>query len=66
MEQSIWLVSKLLEIMRDHSEVNDIEFIYKGFLNSLHEFELKLNDLNVKFTQAKEIDSIGEYISIYK
>lgn len=63
-EQTIKFISKLLEIMRIHSEVYDIELKFKGFLNSLCQYETKLNDLNLQFNEAFMKDSFELYAEI--
>ena len=63
-EQSITFVSKIIEMMRLHSEQHNIEFIYRGFGSTLNEFEKKLNTLNLNFVKAIEKNSIEDYNGI--
>ena len=63
-EQSITFVSKIIEMMRLHSELHNIEFIYRGFGSTLNEFEKKLNTLNSNFVMAIEKNSIEDYNDI--
>ena len=50
--------------MRIHSEIYDIELAFKGFMNSLCQYEAKLKDLNLKFNEAFIKDSFENYTEI--
>ena len=65
-EQSIRFVSKVLEMMRTHSEKHNIELIYKGFIISLNEFENRINTLNLDFDEAVKTNSIEDCNHISK
>ena len=63
-EQTITFISKLLEMMRIHAELHDIELIFEGFLNSLSQYEAKLKDLNLKFKEAFDKNSFEVFTEI--
>ena len=65
-DQSIRFVSRILEMMRVHSEEHNIEFIYRGFRGLLNEFENKINILSSKCGEAIEKNSVEGWNHINK
>ena len=63
-EQTITSISKLLEMIRIHTDLHDIELIFERFLSSLSQYEAKFNDLNLKFKEALERNSFEDFTEI--
>ena len=63
-EQTITSISKLLEMIRIHAELHDIELIFEGFLSSLSQYEAKFNDLNLKFKEAFDKNLFEDFTKI--
>ena len=48
-KDTIGFISKILEEMNSHVKVQNIDFIYNGFLHDLHIYEERLLKISHKF-----------------
>ena len=63
-EDTIHIVSKVLEAMNHHAIINNIDSMYHGFIDTLHLYEERLSKIIKNFKNAVEFYSFEKYSCI--
>ena len=63
-KDTIEFISKILEIMKIHAKVYNIDHIYNGFSDDLHTYEERMLIISNKITDATESTLIEQYACI--
>ena len=65
-KDTIEFIFKILEIMKNHAKVYNIDHIYNGFSDDLHTYEERMLIISNKITDATESTLIEKYACINK